>query len=53
MPTTFTIGDYVAVESPDFTGSGRVIAFESGMFAVEHDDDNEVTWHTLEELESE
>jgi hypothetical protein len=53
---TITIGDFVTVLHPsgeDWNGSGRVIAFEAGLFAVERDDTLDVTWHGLDELEAE
>lgn len=53
MPTTsITIGDYVSVTSDSYSGEGRAIAFEGGLFAVEHDDDDGVTWHSYDEVEA-
>ena len=53
MPYTFTIGDFVTVTSPTFDGTGEIVNFSEGLYAVAHDDDADITWHTAEEMESE
>lgn len=44
------MGENVIIKLTD--ESGRVIAFDSGLYAVENDDTLEVTWHGADELEA-
>jgi hypothetical protein len=49
----FKLGDFVTIIG---NGSGRVIGIDEGpelLFAVEHDGDDSVTWHTANELQAE
>ena len=47
--TAWQLGDFVIITLTE--ESGEIIAFESGLFAVAHDDTADITWHGSDELE--